>query len=317
MNGDFSPNPEGPVLVIGAAGIDIIGSIKGTLSPETSNPARIRSAYGGGARNVSENLARLGHPVQLITAVGDDLTGSQMLAQLSRLGVDIEHSFHSTVYPTGTYLAVLDGGGELQFALDDMRAASELTPEYFDARGELFKNCSAVFVDGNLPRESLRRIVLLSKRAGVPLCVNPTSTKLAVKFSPYLKNVSFITPNSREAAVLSGKSAESMQRKQALDAAKNLVAEGVRFVVVTLAEAGVCYATSETYGHVPSQRTKVVDPTGVGDAMASAILFALLNDIPVDDAVRLGVSAASLTLGHSGAVFPDLSLERLYDHLVI
>jgi pseudouridine kinase len=43
----------------------------------------------------------------------------------------------------------------------------------------------------------------------------------------------------------------------------------------------------------------------------------LLNDVPLDDAVRLGVSAATLTLRYSGAVVPDLSLEKLYDQLVI
>lgn len=317
MRYDFSPHPEGPVLVIGAASVDLIGSVKGNLTPGTSNPARIRSSYGGVARNVAENLARLGHPVQLITAVGEDQTGLEMLKQLDEVGVDTSQTYHSQTHPTGTYLAVLGAGGDLQIALDDMRVISDLTPAYFDQRVALFKASSAVFVDGNLPRESLRRIVLHSKRAGIPLCVNPTSTALAVKFLPYLQNLSFITPNCSEAAILSGNSEGLTGREDALQAAKYLVAEGVKFVVVTLAEAGVSYATSETSGHIPAVHTTIVDPTGGGDAMAAAILFAMLNDIPSDDAVRLGVSAASLTLGHRGAVYPDLSLERLYDHLVI
>jgi pseudouridine kinase len=317
MNDDFSPNPEGPVLVIGAAGVDLIGNVKGELKNSTSNPAHIRSSYGGVGRNLAENLARLGHPVQLITAVGDDLTGQQMLDNLAQAGVDVSHAFHSALHPTGTYLAVIRTGGDLQFALDDMRAMSELTPDYFDARTDLFSECSAVFVDGNLSRESLRRIVLHSKRAGVPLCVNPTSTALASRFIPYLKNIRLLIGNTHEAAILTSSSSSVAHRREALQAAKNLVIEGVGFVVITLAEAGVCYATSEINGHVPALRTTIVDPTGGGDAMAAAILFALLNDIPVDDAVRLGTSAASLTLGHSGAVVPDLSLERLYDHLVV
>jgi len=317
MLSDFSPNPESPVLVIGAAGVDLIGSVKGELKLETSNPAHIRSAYGGVARNVAENLARLGQPVQLITAVGADFAGVQMLEQLDDVGVDTSQVFHSALYPTGTYLAVVDSDARLHIALDDMRAVSELLPSYFDERASLFKNSSAVFVDGNLPRESLRRIVLLTKRAGVPLCVNPTSTALSAKFIPHLKNLSFLSPNLSEAAVLAGHEIKGSSRNEALQAAKELVAAGSRFVVVTLAEAGVCYATSETSGHIPALRTTIMDPTGGGDAMAAAVLFALLNDIPTDDAVRLGVSAASLTLAHSGAVYPELSLERLYDHLVV
>jgi pseudouridine kinase len=102
-----------------------------------------------------------------------------------------------------------------------------------------------------------------------------------------------------------------------LQAAKSLVGQGVKLAIVTLAEQGLCYATSETSGSIPAIRTQVVDPTGAGDALTSAVIFALLNDIPLDDAVRLGVSAASLTLRYRGAVVPDLSLEKLYDQLVI
>ena len=61
----------------------------------------------------------------------------------------------------------------------------------------------------------------------------------------------------------------------------------------------------------------MVDPTGAGDALTAAVIYALMNNIEIDDAARLGVSAASLTLRHPGTVFPDLSLERLYDELAV
>jgi pseudouridine kinase len=51
--------------------------------------------------------------------------------------------------------------------------------------------------------------------------------------------------------------------------------------------------------------------------MTAAVLFALLNNIDLDDAIRLGVSAASLTLRHPGTVYPHLSLEGLYDQLLV
>jgi pseudouridine kinase len=43
----------------------------------------------------------------------------------------------------------------------------------------------------------------------------------------------------------------------------------------------------------------------------------LLNGIQIDEAMQLGVSAASLTLRYRGAVVPDLTLEKLYDRLVV
>jgi pseudouridine kinase len=75
--------------------------------------------------------------------------------------------------------------------------------------------------------------------------------------------------------------------------------------------------TSQTSGNLPAIRTEIVDPTGGGDALTAAVLFGLLNDVPLDDAIRIGVSAATLTLRYPGAVVPDLTLEKLYDELVI
>jgi pseudouridine kinase len=61
----------------------------------------------------------------------------------------------------------------------------------------------------------------------------------------------------------------------------------------------------------------VVDPTGAGDALTAAVIFALLNNMDIDEAIKLGLSAASLTLRHEGTVVPDLSLEKLYDQLLV
>ena len=70
MERDFSPKPDLPVIVIGSAGVDIVGLVRGELQSRTSSPANIRTSFGGVARNVAENLARLGQPVNLISVVG-------------------------------------------------------------------------------------------------------------------------------------------------------------------------------------------------------------------------------------------------------
>ena len=92
---------------------------------------------------------------------------------------------------------------------------------------------------------------------------------------------------------------------------------GTDIVVITLAEEGVVYATADASGHVPAMATNFIDSTGASDALTAAVVFGLLNDIPIDEAVRLGASAAALTLSCSDTVCVDLSLELLYEHLVI
>lgn len=315
MLNEFSPSPRAPVLVIGAAGVDIIGRLRGDLRTGTSNPAQIRSSFGGVARNVAENLARLGQPVRLLTVVGSDPAGDRLLQEVEAAGVEIDAVQRSSEYATGAYLAVVNMAGELQAALDDMNITTLISPEYIRSHQDLFEDASAVFVDANLPKETLRTVFSLARKARVPICADPTSNSLAPKLKPYLNRLAMITPNNAEAAVLTEHPVTASRRREARMAAKELVAAGVGIVIVALAEFGACYATSQTSGHVPAIKTTIVDPTGAGDAMTATVLFALLNEIPLDDAVRLGVSAGSLTLRHRGAVLQDLSLEKLYDEL--
>jgi pseudouridine kinase len=314
----FSETPIGsdlPVLVIGAAGMDMVGRVRSDLKPNTSNPAQIRLSYGGAGRNVAENLLRLGMPVTFVSVVGNDSSGKRLLEALNETGANTEAVLHSSQYPTGTYLAVLTREGRLEYALDDMRALGEMSSAYIRTQEELFKQASILFFDANMPKETMRTVVSIAHRVKLPICADPTSEALASKLMPYLPRLRLVVPNSGEASILCGRKSGPTTRKEAIDAAKCLVSQGVEIAIVTMAELGVCYATSETSGFVPPVRTHIIDPTGAGDALTAAVLFGLINEMPIDDAVRLGVAAASLTLSYRGAVVPDLSLEKIYDQL--
>jgi pseudouridine kinase len=309
--------PEKPVLVIGAAGLDIVGRLRAGLQMETSNPAYIRTSFGGVARNIAENLARLGQPVWLLSSIGQDQAGDQLVEQASKAGVMVDGLLRTSEHPTSSYLAVIDENGKLQVALDDMRAMTALTPETMRAHIHLFKEASLLFVDANVPKDTLRVIMSQAKKARLLVCGDPTAVTLAHRFIKYLPQIFLFTPNGSEASVFCECPFSSSNRKQAIAAAKMLVSKGVKIAIITLGEHGVVYATSQTSGFIPALRTRITDPTGAGDAMTAAMMFALLNRIPIDEAVRLAVSAASLTLTYKGAVVPDLSLEKLYDRLVI
>ena len=293
----------------------MVGHLKRTLQAGSSTPANIRFSYGGVARNVAENLARLGHEVRLITAVGRGYFGDQLLKQVSDAGVDSSLSIR-TEEPTGSYIAVLSDG-EKQFSLDDMRAIDSLQPAYLRENYQIFKDSSLLFVDANLSKPVLKTVLSLAKRAHLPVVADPTSILLADRLNDYLPQLFIITPNSSEAGVYCESAFDDCDQQQAIEAAKLLVSKGVEIAIITLSEFGVCYATTDTSGTIPAIHTEISDPTGAGDALTATVMFALLNDIPLDDAIRLGVSAASLTLRHNGAVVPDLSLEKLFNHLVI
>jgi pseudouridine kinase len=266
---------------------------------------------------VAENLARLGQRVILLTAVGKDHNGEQLLEQAQDAGIDVSHVLKTSDHPTGSYLGIVDPKGVLQFALDDINSTIAMTPEYIRSFANLFREASMVVIDANLPKATMRTVFTQARKVRIPVCADPTSTYLAERLRPYLDRLHFITPNSVEAGVLCEQEFENNQPENALEAAKCLIGQGVEIVLITLAEFGVTYATSETSGYIPAMRTTIIDPTGAGDALNATVIYSLLNEIPLDDAVRLGVTAASLTLHHQGTVIEDLSLEMLYDQLVI
>jgi pseudouridine kinase len=304
-----------PVLVIGAAGLDMIGRLSGEPEEGSSIPARIRTGFGGVARNVAENLARLSQPCVLLTAVGADEPGRWLTGVLKEAGADVSAVRVVPGRTTGAYLAVVDSRGRLRLALDDMTSLEEITAETLQEMEPLFRSARMVFLDANLSPEAIAAAVSLARKAGIPVCADPTSRHLAERLIPHLKELRLVVPNAGEAEVLLGRPIPQEDPANAVLAARELVARGAQIAIITLAEFGAAYASSEERGHFPALRTTIVDPTGAGDALTAAVLFALLNDIPLDEAVRLGISAATITLRSRLAVVPDLTLERLYEEI--
>ena len=117
-----------PISCIGAANLDRKLRSLAHLTMGTSNPARQDEAFGGVARNIAENLARLGAPVALTTAVGDDSSGRALLADAANQGIDTSATLTLANTCSGTYTAVLDDHGEMLVALADMDLYDRITP---------------------------------------------------------------------------------------------------------------------------------------------------------------------------------------------
>jgi pseudouridine kinase len=303
------------VIVVGAASMDTKGRPRKTLVPGTSNPGGIRISVGGVGRNIAEGLARLGVRTTLLSAVGDDEWGQRILQCTAAGGVDVSQVLVNAEHNSAAYLAILDEVGEKFISIDDMDIIELLTPRYVYAHRRLIKEANMVVMDANLSPKAMRSLISAAQKYEVPVCADPTSAILARRLVGHLPDLYMITPDASEAEVLC--QARLTNRTEAIQAAKQLVAMGVDIAIITLAEKGLCYATHEVSGYISAIRSEVVDRTGAGDALTAGVVFGLLNDFPIDEAVRLGVSAATLTLQCKETVCPDLSLERLYDQLVI
>lgn len=303
------------VLVVGAAGIDSKGRASEPLKLHSSTPGTVRVSVGGVARNVADNLTRLGVRAVLLSAIGNDGSGRRILNNAQEVGIHTEHLIISDDHHTAAYLAILDENGNLVMSVDDMAILELITPQVISRHRRLIKEAAMVVIDSNLSETAIAMLMKVATRYNVPVCADPTSTGLAPRLKPHLPNIYMITPNVPEAETLSGCTIQN--EDDALNAALVLVSQGVKIAIITLAEAGVVYASASDSGYVPAVPTELVDTTGASDALTATVVFGLLNDIPLDEAVRLGASAAALTLNCTDTVHPDLSLDLLYDQLLI
>jgi pseudouridine kinase len=303
------------VVVVGAACLDVKGRIGGDIVAGTSNPGDVRVSVGGCARNVAENLARLGTPTALLSVVCQDDFGRTIVQQTERAGVDTDHILVSCEQHSAAYMALLSSQGALLVAIDDTLATTALTPDYIADHAALLESARMVVIDANVPIATAEALLANCQAADVPVALEPVAYAPALRYRALAGAFSMMTPNAVEAQALSGLPVSGAE--QGALAAKHLIGEGVEIAIITLGDQGLVYATPESNGYVPAIAVEIVDPTGAGDALTAAVVYALLNDIPVDEAVRLGVSAAALTLGSPDTVRQDLSLESLYAQLVI
>ncbi|HEY6105125.1 MAG TPA: carbohydrate kinase family protein, partial [Anaeromyxobacteraceae bacterium] len=299
------------VVLIGAASLDVKARAAAPLIPRTSNHGRVSLSPGGVARNVAENLSHLGVSACLISAVGDDPYGAEIIQRTKQAGVDTSRVLVLPGHRSASYSAVLDDAGDMAVSIDDMHIVEAITPEVIRGHRKLLGGAAMIVVDTNLSLETLAEILAIARRARVPVCADPVSIDLAERLRPGLCGYSIITPNASEASVLCESPVNNLE--QAAAAAQKLVSCGVQMVVITLAERGLYYATREGSGHIPAPRVEVVDATGAGDALIAGIVYGLTDGLPLDECMRLGVSAATIALRSAETVSPDLNLERLYE----
>ena len=308
---------NGYILVIGACGIDIKGLPDNELSHGADIPGRVRQNFGGVARNVAENLARLEIDVVLLSAVGIDLAGDNVIQHGQASGINMQYVKRCPDARTGTFLSLLNPAGDLEMAVNDFDIMEEVDADYLDAHHKLFDSARMVVIDLNLTNNTLTTLLDLAENYHLPVIADPTSPLRAGALVDHLDRLHMVVPNAAETTSLCGLEVPAHDHNSAISAANHLISMGSKIAIVTLGEQGLAYADGNSKGHIPAVTTEPVDTTGAGDALTAGVIFGLIHDMPLDEAMRLGVTAASLTLQSEESVAPTLSPDLLYDSLVV
>ena len=302
------------VLVVGSIMLEVSGKAFSKLKTGARQFGNVHCSTSGVARNIAENLARLEIETILLSAVADDDIGQHLITHSDAAGINCDHVLRVSGARTATSIMMVHSENR-STRLDDYGIVEFLDSDYLMEHEWLFESASLIVIDATLSEDTLDTLFELAGRYQVRVCADPTSPLMADRLRAYIPNLYLIVPNASETAALCAMDEPATQREQAIATAQHLVNMGANVAVVTLGEEGLAYADSSGGGYIRAIHTEVVDTSGAGDAFSGAVIFGILNNVPIDEAMRLGVTAASLTLASEETVLPSLNQELLYDEL--
>lgn len=300
------------VALIGGANLDISAQPDARALMGDSNPGSIRCSPGGVARNVAENLVRLGVAAQLLSVLGDDTFAAVLRQAAERTGLDLSACTTVAGARTATYLSLHGVDGDMGVAVNDMGILEQLTPELLRPHAAMLARATAVVVDCNVRPDVLQ---WLSSEVRHPVCIaEAVSVAKCRKLLPVLQGLQLLKANRMEAQALSGMDIDSPAA--ACVAARSLHDRGVRQVVVSLGSEGVAWCDGlGATGHRAARRMQMVNATGAGDALLSGLVYGHVQAMPLDLSVRFAMACAELTLSSTFANSPELCVAAVAAHL--
>ena len=299
-----------PVMCIGAANLDRKLRTIATMQLGTSNPATAEEVYGGVARNIAENLARLNLPTALLTVLGDDVAGRSLQDHAEGAGIDTRGSLKLPETPTGTYTAILDDAGELVVALADMALYQRITPAFLASRQPQRSAAAMTVVDLNLPSDSISLLLASASADNVPLVIVAVSQPKMTHLPADLTGLRLLILNRGELETRAGRALPTEADVRA--ACRDVQAQGAQDVIVTCGSQGVFHTRDSELVWLAAHQVQVVDVTGAGDAFSAAVCWSLYQgSADLTLACRRGLKVAAMTLESQETVSPMLAADVL------
>ena len=303
-------NESSYVLGVGAANVDIHGRSKKAIVMHDSNPGHMNTSAGGVTRNVCENLARLGVNVKLISAVGTDVYADQIRRECQAAGIDISHFYTAEGQHSSTYMSLIDDNGDMFVALSDMSVLQGLPLSYLNSKQSLIRGAKLVTCDPSLSEEAICRLLELCE-GGPAVYADPVSTAYARKLAPYIGKFDTVKPNLMELEILAGQ--EIRDELSLYNACEAVLNKGLHRIFVSLGSRGCLYMDQE--GAMLRRQLKpaqhMVNATGAGDAFTAAMIYATLEQLPIESVMEYAMAAGIAAIQHEKTINPQMSISIL------
>lgn len=298
------------IIGIGAANVDIHGKSKKSIIMRDSNPGNMNSSAGGVTRNVSENLARLGAPVKLITALGDDIYAEQIRNECTAAGIDFSHSMVVEKHPSSTYISILDEKGDMFVAMSDMSVLQRMSMDFLKTKAGIISGAKFITCDAGLPEEVLEGILNVYG-AQTPVFIDPVSCTYAEKLKPLIGKVDTLKPNRIETEVISG---IGIRNETDLERAADILLEkGLKHIFISLGAEGCFYMNRDglKIKRALKPLEQMENATGGGDAFMAAILYSRLFDFELKDTLDFALAAGVAAISNKATINPNMSVDLI------
>nr|WP_226341006.1 PfkB family carbohydrate kinase [Gemmobacter serpentinus] len=283
------------ILCIGSVLWDIIGRSPAAMRLGSDVPGRITRLPGGVAMNIAMTLRRFGLTPGLLTAIGRDAEGDELVAACARMGMVTDHIYRSEDLPTDRYMAV-EGANGLIAAIADAHSLEAAGDKILRplADGRLGRAdapwAGPVALDGNLTEALLAQIAASALFARADLRIAPASPGKAERLLPLLSHPgATLYVNLEEASLIC-----AAEFTSAPQAAEGMLARGAHRVLVT--DGGrTCAEGTQGAGVITGTPPEVLVTriTGAGDTFMAAHIVAEGRGAPREAALTAALRAAA------------------------
>lgn len=299
------------VLIIGDIGLDeyVLGQVR-RISPEAPVPVvevDTEESRLGLAANVAQNIASLGGVPRLVAIVGKDAAAEQLRTLLTRSGVSPEHLVVDGSRPTTRKLRVMVQNHHIVRVDYEHRqfVGRDVEIEILKQAAQLMPKMASVIIQdyakGVISDRLVQEIVKLAHAHGKKVLADPHRTSPLTTY----RGVDLMTPNSDEAAALTGIGDDDLRRDPRLldrRGEKLMEVVGSRQMVITLGKDGMRIFENGASVDFPTNAKQVFDVTGAGDTVIAALALAWGSGFTLEQSCALANFAAGVVVGKIGCV---------------
>lgn len=294
------------VLVIGDIMLDrfIYGSVD-RISPESPVPVlsvKRENKMLGGSGNTLFNLVNLKCDARILSVIGDDQDGQEIVTLLHENGVSSEGLVKIIDYPTTVKTRFLAGHQQL-LRTDFERVekiSSETEEKLLNKAKTLMNGVKTIILSdygkGLLTNSMLQSILEMAREQSITTLVDPKGFDYSI-----YAGADIITPNKKELSeAVAGLAVNTDQ--QITEAAQTLISKaGVKSVVATRSKDGMSIVTKEGVTHIRSASDiEVFDVSGAGDTVIATIAASLAAGASLEKAASLANIAGSIVVSKVG-----------------